>query len=120
MAQEVLINTGEPRNIVGHIVSGAVASAVVAGTINYKKLKEGKVSPNQAIADTVKLTSQGAIATGTAIATANYIGQKGGFMKALYAVSIGMAGIYAIEVFEDKYKSKMMPKKARKTIEEGK
>ncbi len=34
-----VINTGEPRNILGHIVSGAVASAIVSGTINYKKSK---------------------------------------------------------------------------------
>ncbi len=100
-----LINTGEPRNVLGHIVSGAVASAIVSGTINYKKLKNEEISPNGAIKDTVKRTSQGAIATGTAIATANYIGQKGGLFKALTAVSIGMAGIYTLEVIDEKYEA---------------
>ncbi len=120
MTNEIMINTGEPRNVVGHIVSGAVASAIVSGTINYKKVVDKKISTSQAIADTVKLTSQGAITTGAAIATSNFIGQKGGFMKALYALSVGMAGIYAIEVLDEKYKAKMMPKKVNKTLKESK
>lgn len=99
---EALINTGEPRNVLGHIVSGAVASALVSGTINYKKLKDREISSNDAIKDTVKRTSQGAIATGAAIATANYIGQKGGLFKALTAASVGMAGIYALELIDNK------------------
>ncbi len=110
---DVLINTGEPRNILGHIVSGAVASAIISGTINYKKLKDEKISSNDAIKDTVKRTSQGAIATGAAIATANYIGQKGGFFKALSAASIGMAGIYALEVIDEKLEFTGIPKKEK-------
>jgi len=102
---KVVINTGQPRNVLGHIISGAVASAIVSGTINYKKVKEQKIDSKKAIADTVKISSQGAIATGTAVATANYIGQKGGLLKALTAVSIGMAGIYAIEFIDEKLKN---------------
>jgi hypothetical protein len=101
-----LINTGEPRNVMGHIVSGAVASAIVSGTINYKKVKNEELCKKAAIKDTVKRTSQGAIATGAAIATANYLGQKGGFFKALSAASIGMAGIYALEIMDEKISEK--------------
>ena len=101
-----IINTGEPRNVLGHIVSGAVASAVVSGTINYKKVKNQEIYLDEAIQDTVKKTSQGALVTGTAIATANYLGQKGGFLKALTAVSIGMAGVYALEILDEKINSK--------------
>lgn len=104
--KQPIINTGEPRNVLGHIVSGAVASALVSGTINYKKLKEQEISKQEALKDTVKRTSQGAIATGAAIATANYLGQKGGLLKALSAASIGMAGIYALEVIDEKLESK--------------
>lgn len=100
-----IINTGEPRNVLGHIVSGAVASAVVSGTINYKKVKEGDLDKNAAIKDSIKKTSQGAIATGAAIATANYVGQAGGLYKAMTAASIGMLGIYAIEVLDEKLTS---------------
>jgi len=101
--KDQLINTGEPRNILGHIISGAVASALVSGTLNYKKVIDKKESRAAALKDTIKKTSQGAIATGTAIATSNYLGQKGGLMKALSAVSIGMAGIYALEVLDEKF-----------------
>ena len=101
-----MINTGEPRNVLGHIVSGAVASAIVSGTINYKKVKKEELSSKEAVRDTIKKTSQGAIATGAAIATANYIGQKGGFFKALTAASIGMTGIYALEILDEKLQEK--------------
>ena len=101
-----IIDTGEPRHVLGHIVSGAIASAVVSGTINYKKYKQEEVSYNEALTDTVKRTSQGAIATGAAIATANYVGQKGGLYKALTAASIGMAGIYALELIDEKLGSR--------------
>ncbi len=106
LMRKALINTGEPRNVLGHIVSGAVASAIVSGAINYKQVKKEKLSKNEAIKDTVKRTSQGAIATGTAIATANYLGQKGGLFKALTVVSVGISGIYALEVLDDKINSK--------------
>mgnify|MGYP005988647641 CR=1 FL=1 len=105
-----LINTGESRNVLGHIVSGAVASALVSGTINYKKLKKEEISSQEAIKDTIKRTSQGAIATGAAIATANYLGQKGGLFKALTAASIGMSGIYALELIEDRIGANYAPK----------
>lgn len=101
-----VINTGEPRNVLGHIVSGAVASAIVSGSINYKKTKENEISKKQAVTDTVKKTSQGAIATGAAIATANYLGQKDGFFKALTAASIGMIGVYAVEKLDEKLQEK--------------
>jgi len=96
------INTGEPRNVVGHVVSGAIASAIISGTINYKKATRAKISTSEAVKDTVKKTAQGGIATGSAIAAANFLGQPNGLLKALTAVSVGMAGIYAIEVLDDK------------------
>ena len=113
----ISINTGDPRNLLGHVISGAVASALVSGTINYKKLKERKIRPQDALSDTIKKTSQGAIATGCAIATANYIGQKGGLLKALSAISIGMAGIYALEIMDDKLKATYIKEDDKSLIE---
>ncbi len=112
-----MINTGEPRNIVGHIVSGAVASAVVSGAVNYKKYKENKIDKGEAIRDTVKMTSQGAVATGAAIATANYVGSNSP-IKALGALSVGLLGVYALEVLEDKAKDKCLAKAETKLIKE--
>jgi hypothetical protein len=102
--KEIVIDTGAPRNVLGHVISGAIASAVISGAINYKKAQSRQITKNEAIKDTIKRTSQGAIA----IATANYLGQKGGLFKALTAVSIGMMGIYALEVIEEKLDQKYL------------
>ncbi|QKF76903.1 hypothetical protein [Arcobacter defluvii] len=106
--KEITIDTGTPRNVLGHVISGAVASAVISGAINYKKAQARQITKKEAIKDTIKRTSQGAITTGCAIATANYLGQKGGFFKAITAASIGMMGIYAIEVIEEKLDQKYL------------
>lgn len=101
------VDTGAPRNVTGHIISGALASGAVASGINYNKYKSGEVEKNKAINDSVKLTVQGGIATGSAIAAANYIG-KGNWLGMLGAVALGAAGIYASEkiaqTLEDKAK----------------
>lgn len=115
---ELVINTGTPRNVLGHIVSGAVASAIVSGAINYKKVQKKELSKNEAIKDSIKKSSQGAIATGAAIATANYLGQKGGFLKAMTAASVGLAGIYALEVLDEKLEEKYLTNTHTETLEE--
>ncbi len=101
------INTGTPRNVLGHVLSGAIASAVISGAINYKKYKSGQIKSCEAIKDTTKRASQGAIATGSAIATTNYIGE-GNYLRALTAASIGVAGIYALELIEEKLEQKYL------------
>lgn len=106
--KEITIDTGAPRNVLGHVISGAIASAVVSGAINYKKVQSREISKKDAIKDTIKRTSQGAIATGSAIATTNYLGQKGGLFKAFTAASIGIMGIYALEVIEEKLDQKYL------------
>ncbi len=106
--RELVIDTGAPRNVLGHVISGAIASAVVSGAINYKKVKSDELEKKAAIKDTIKKTSQGAIATGAAIATANYLGQKGGLFKALTALSVGAMGIYAVEVIEEQLDNKYL------------
>lgn len=101
------INTGTPRNVLGHVISGALASAVVSGAINYKKVQNRELKPACALKQTLKKSTQGAIATGSAIATANYIGE-GNWLRALTSVSIGLAGIYALEVMEEKLEQKYL------------
>ncbi len=91
-----MIDTGAPRNVTGHVVSGAIASAAIAGGMQYSQLKQGKVSQKEAIATTVKLSLQGGIATGAAIAAANHLG-RGSIFGVLGALSIGIAGVYAVE-----------------------
>ncbi len=115
----IVINTGEPRNVLGHIVSGAVASGIISSAINYKKLKENEITSKDAIKDTVKVTSQGAIATGAAIATANYLGQPNGFFKALAAATVGVAGVYAVEKLDEKINDKNLIENNKEKLPAG-
>lgn len=92
----IAVNTGTPRNVTGHIISGAIASSVIAGALNYNKFQKEEITKEEAIKDTMKLTVQGGIATGSAIAAANYIG-NGNWFGMMSAISLGMAGIYAAE-----------------------
>lgn len=101
-----MINTGTQRSITGHAISGATASLIVSSAMNIAKVKEQKLSPQMAIQNSLKMASAGAIATGSAIATANYLNQNGGFLKALSALSFGIASLYALEVICEKIQNK--------------
>lgn len=101
-----MINTGTQRSITGHAISGATASLIVSSAMNIAKVKEQKLSPQMAIQNSLKMASAGAIATGSAIATANYLNQNGGFLKALSALSFGIASLYALEVIFEKIENK--------------
>ncbi len=91
-----VIDTGAPRSVAGHFVSGAIASAVIAGSINYSRYKKEQISSQEALRNGVKLTAQGGIATSSAIAAANYLGQNN-FLGFLTAVSLGAMGVYGVE-----------------------
>jgi len=92
-----MINTGMPRSVLGHWVSGSIASLIVSGAINYKRVEEGKMSTKEAGVDTLKKTLQGGTVTASAIAVANHIGTPAGYFKALASLSVGAACVYAIE-----------------------
>ncbi len=99
MADSYLINTVDPRSVTGHVVSGTFASGIISSTVNYKKYQNGEISYAKAVQNTVKVTAQGGIATGAAISATNHLGPGGGgLFQALTAISLGMAGIYAVEV----------------------
>ena len=76
MATNIVIDTGDQRSVTGHIVSGALASGALAGAINYNKYTKGEISKTKAVSNSLKLSAQGGIATGSAIAAANYLGQN--------------------------------------------
>lgn len=91
-----MINTGTPRSVVGHVVSGSIASSIVASAMNYNRYKKEEITKQKAICDTMKLSVQGGIATGSAIAATNHLG-NGNWLGLLGAISIGAIGIYATE-----------------------
>ncbi len=117
MADSYLINTGDPRSVTGHVASGAFASGIISSAINYNKFKNGQMSSGEAVQNTIKVTAQGGIATGAAISTANHLGPAGGgLFQALTVLSLGMAGIYAVEV-ADQMLTKNLSKNAEKSLE---
>lgn len=112
------IDMGAPRSVAGHIVSGALASGALAGALNYDKFKKEQMSKNEAVQNTLKLSVQGGIATGSAIAAANYLGQ-GNIFGMLTAVSLGAMGVYATEKVSEQIENRIMiAHQEVKTIEE--
>jgi hypothetical protein len=109
MTNNTLIDTGDPRSITGHLVSGTVAAGAVAGALNYNRYVKGEVSRSEALNNSLKLSAQGGIATGSAIAAANYLGQNNIFGM-LTAVSVGAMGIYAVEKISEKIEEKTLLK----------
>ena len=96
MVPNITIDTGAPRSVAGHVISGSLAAGAVAGALNYNKYKKGEIAKSEAVNNSLKLSAQGGIATGSAIAAANYMGQ-GNFLGMLTAVSLGAMGVYAVE-----------------------
>ena len=99
--KKLAINTGAPRNVVGHVISGAVASGIVAGSLNYARYKKGEQNKKEAVSNTAKMTLIGAISTSCAVAATNCLGQ-GQIFKMLGIISAGAAGLYAIEKADEK------------------
>jgi len=82
------------------ITRGAISSAAVAGIINYNKLKKNEVTKEEAVKNSLKIGIQGGIATGAAISATNSYAANNLFGM-LTALSIGAAGIYAVEKIND-------------------
>ncbi len=102
----MILNTGDKRSVVGNAVSGGVAGLLVASYVNYKDYKNGVVSQNQAISNTISVGAQAAIATGCAIGVANALGDnsKSNFAALLESgayILAGVAGVYAVSALND-------------------
>lgn len=115
MINRLSVDTGTPRSVMGHFVSGAVASSVLASALNYNRYKKDELCQQEAIKNTAKLTLQGGIATSSAIAAANYLG-KGEILQMFSAISLGMMGIYGIEKLEEKTEQLLDNKKKEEQI----
>jgi len=96
MTPKIAVNTGTPRSVSGHVISGALAAGMVATALSYSKYKQAELSKEDAIKQSLKLTVQGGIATGSAIAAANALGRSS-WVGLLGALSVGVAGIYGVE-----------------------
>lgn len=101
MTPKMTINTGTPRSVTGNLVSGALAAGMVATALAYTKYKQGELGKEEAIKQSLKLSLQGGIATGSAIAAANALGRSS-WLGVLGSLTVGVAGIYGVEKLYDK------------------
>ena len=90
----MIIDTGAPRSIKGHAISGAIASLIINKEKDTKKI--------------IKNSLKGALVASCSIGAANALGNndKNSFkniIEALGYISIGIAGFYAInQLFKGK------------------
>jgi len=112
MTPKIAINTGTPRSVTGNIVSGALAAGMVATALAYTKYKQGELGKEEAIKQSLKLSVQGGIATGSAIAAANALGRSS-WLGVLGSLTVGVAGIYGVEKLYSKTYTKETEEEAK-------
>jgi len=110
MQSNFFIDTGVSQNVSGHVISGVLASAIVAGAINYNRYLKGEVSQKEALVGSLKHTAQGGIATGSSIAAANHLG-SGNIFGMLTAVFLGAMGVYLVETMSESLTNKVETQK---------
>lgn len=94
MSKSLVIKTGEPRNVVGHMISASLISGIGTATVNYTKGKDF----TSLAKSSVKLAAQAAIATGAAIDISNTIGTKRESNSKIFtSLALGVLGVYLVE-----------------------
>ncbi len=79
-----------------YAVSSAIGAGILAGTLNYQDYKEGKSTKNEAIMKSIKVSAQTAVATGSSIASVQYLANKN-YLAALTSLAIGVGSVMAVE-----------------------
>ena len=97
-----MINTGAPRSVSGHAVSGAILALIASGAYQYTKLKDGQITQDEAIKTTIKSTLEGAAIGACAIAASNTIGNPNKstttkIVEAATYIAIGGAFVYGVQ-----------------------
>jgi len=101
MLSNLTIDTGAPRSVTGHFISGALATSIISGSLNYLRYQKNELTQKEMLNETMKTTLQGAIASASAVATTNYIGE-GKMIHAMTAMSIGAIGVYGTQKVYDR------------------
>lgn len=88
-----------------YLISGTITSGVIAGGLNYTKVKKDEITKDEAIKETLKISSQAGIAAGSTIAAVQYMTNKN-YLSAFLSVTVGVGGVMAIEKVCDKQNTK--------------
>lgn len=100
----MIIDTGTARSVQGHAVSGALFAFMLSSAYEYMSFKDGQRDNKRLAKNVAKATIEGSIIAATGIAAANALGnsEKGVIRNTLEAVgyvSVGIAGVYALNKF---------------------
>lgn len=88
------IDTGMPRHVLGHMISGGVANALIFGMLSQTQHQDPALAAKTAL----KRGLQGALAAGVATDMANILGNPmRSNWDACTSLALGAAGIYLIE-----------------------
>lgn len=103
----MIVNTGTPRSITGHAISGGLIAFMLSGACAYAKYKRKEISRQEAIIDTLKASVEGGVITACGIAAANALGSNTksttqGILEAGAFVGIGLASVYGIRTLTNK------------------
>ncbi|TLD87843.1 hypothetical protein [Helicobacter sp. MIT 05-5294] len=109
----MIFNTGTPRSIAGHALSGGIIAFMVSGAYEYSKVKQGAITQKEAIKNAAVATIEGGVITACGIAAANALGStQSPFKNVLEAaalVGIGLASVYGIQALANP-KNSLNPK----------
>ena len=86
-----MINTGTPRSVSGHAISGGIIALIASGTHQYTKFQEGKITQQEAIKTTIKSTLEGSVIGDSSKTTTQKIA-----LASTY-IAIGGAFVYATQ-----------------------
>ncbi|MCI5969363.1 hypothetical protein [Helicobacter sp.] len=103
----MVVNTGTPRSVTGHAISGGLIAFMLSGACAYAKYKRNEINKQEAITKTIKASVEGGILTACGIAAANALGSNTkstaqGIIEATTFVAIGAASVYGIRTLANK------------------
>ena len=103
----MIANTGTPRSVTGHAISGGLIALRLSGAYAYRKYKDNTITKQEAIAETLKTTLEGGIITACGVAAANALGNNTktstqGLVEAVAFVAVGAASVYGIQTLTHK------------------
>lgn len=103
----MLANTGTPRSVTGHAISGGLIALMLSGAYAYAKYKRKEINKQEAITETLKAGAEGGIITACGIAATNALGNSAksptqGIIEAAAFVAIGAASVYGIQKLANK------------------
>lgn len=98
----MLINTGTPRSIKGHAVSGAIFAFMLSSSYEYFNYKQGRKDKKSATKDILRASIEGGIIAASGIGASNALGDRTksplrNTLEALAYVGVGFASLYALD-----------------------